>query len=75
MTGAGPAPACGGNGVTWELDPAVWRQVVEVNLLAPVYWALEMVARIAEMRQAAGLRRWQPTEDDQAVGVLRPLAA
>jgi 3-oxoacyl-[acyl-carrier protein] reductase len=25
----------GGNGVTWELDPAVWRQVVEVNLIAP----------------------------------------
>ena len=25
----------GGNGSTWELDPAVWRQVVEVNLIAP----------------------------------------
>ena len=25
----------GGNAVTWELDPAVWRQVVEVNLIAP----------------------------------------
>ena len=25
----------GGNGPTWELDPAVWRQVVEVNLVAP----------------------------------------
>ncbi|HEY4068490.1 MAG TPA: SDR family NAD(P)-dependent oxidoreductase [Burkholderiaceae bacterium] len=25
----------GGNGVTWELDPAIWRQVVEVNLIAP----------------------------------------
>jgi len=25
----------GGNGPTWELDPAVWRQVVEVNLIAP----------------------------------------
>ena len=25
----------GGNGLTWELDPAVWRQVVEVNLIAP----------------------------------------
>ena len=25
----------GGNGVTWELDPAVWRQVIEVNLVAP----------------------------------------
>lgn len=25
----------GGNGSTWELDPAVWRRVVEVNLIAP----------------------------------------
>lgn len=25
----------GGNAVTWELDPKVWRQVIEVNLIAP----------------------------------------
>lgn len=25
----------GGNAKTWELDPAVWRQVIEVNLVAP----------------------------------------
>jgi len=25
----------GGNATTWELDPAVWRRVVEVNLIAP----------------------------------------
>jgi 2-dehydro-3-deoxy-L-rhamnonate dehydrogenase (NAD+) len=25
----------GGNGVTWELEPAVWRRVVEVNLVGP----------------------------------------
>ena len=25
----------GGNGVTWALAPAAWRQVVEVNLIAP----------------------------------------
>ncbi len=25
----------GGNGPTWELDPAVWRRVVDVNLIAP----------------------------------------
>jgi 3-oxoacyl-[acyl-carrier protein] reductase len=25
----------GGNGVTWELDPGVWRRVVEVNLVGP----------------------------------------
>ena len=25
----------GGNGATWELDPAVWRRVIEVNLTGP----------------------------------------
>ncbi|MEO7852606.1 MAG: SDR family NAD(P)-dependent oxidoreductase [Rubrivivax sp.] len=25
----------GGNGVTWELDPAMWRRVIEVNLIGP----------------------------------------
>ena len=25
----------GGNATTWDLDPAVWRRVIEVNLIAP----------------------------------------
>ena len=25
----------GGNALTWELEPVVWRQVLEVNLVAP----------------------------------------
>ncbi len=25
----------GGNATTWDLEPAVWRQVIEVNLIAP----------------------------------------
>jgi 3-oxoacyl-[acyl-carrier protein] reductase len=25
----------GGNAVTWELDPAIWRRTIEVNLVAP----------------------------------------
>jgi 2-dehydro-3-deoxy-L-rhamnonate dehydrogenase (NAD+) len=25
----------GGNATTWELDPAIWRRVIEVNLVAP----------------------------------------
>ena len=25
----------GGNGSTWELEPAVWRRVIEVNLIGP----------------------------------------
>ncbi len=39
-----------------------FREVTEVNLMAPVYWALEMLAGIAEERQRHGLGRWGPPE-------------
>jgi len=51
-----------------ESDKAViyplktFREVTEINLIAPVYWALEMVARIAEERRRRGLGRWEPEE-------------
>ena len=43
----------------------LFRLVVDVNLIAPVYWALEMVARIAEGRAARGLKRWAASEGMQ----------
>jgi NAD(P)-dependent dehydrogenase (short-subunit alcohol dehydrogenase family) len=39
-----------------------FHKVTEVNLLAPIYWAMEMVARIAEDRAKRGLKRWEPVE-------------
>ncbi|MFO0909240.1 MAG: SDR family NAD(P)-dependent oxidoreductase [Isosphaeraceae bacterium] len=39
--------------------------VTEVNLVAPIYWGLEMVARIAEDRMKRGLKRWDPSEGIQ----------
>ena len=39
-----------------------FREVLEVNLVAPVYWAMEMVARVAEERRRRGLGRWEPGE-------------
>jgi len=43
----------------------LFRLVCEVNLIAPVYWGIEMVARIAEQRRSQGLGRWDPREDIQ----------
>lgn len=43
----------------------LFRQVVDVNLIAPVYWALEMIGRIAEGRAARGVKRWVPEEGIQ----------
>jgi len=39
-----------------------FREVTEINLIAPIYWALEMVARIAEHRLRRGLGRWESNE-------------
>jgi NAD(P)-dependent dehydrogenase (short-subunit alcohol dehydrogenase family) len=47
-----------------------FHEVLEVNLVAPTYWALEMVARIAEDRRRRGLGCWQPAESVQGTVVL-----
>ncbi len=47
-----------------------FRQVTEVNLLAPIYWGVEMVAHIAEDRARRGLKRWNPDENVQGVVVF-----
>ena len=47
-----------------------FRQVIEVNLVAPVYWALEMVGGIAQERARQGLKRWEPTEPLQGMVVF-----
>ena len=39
-----------------------FKLVVDVNLIAPVYWAMETIARIAEDRAEQGLKKWNPTE-------------
>lgn len=42
-----------------------FKLVVDVNLIAPVYWALEMIGRIAEDRAARGVKRWTADEGIQ----------
>ena len=47
-----------------------FRLVLDVNLLAPIYWALEMIARVAEDRAVRGLKRWTPSERMQGAVVF-----
>ena len=58
------------SGVAVLYDDALFRRVLEINLVHPVYWVMQMVARIAEQRAAAGLKQWQPSEAIQGSGVL-----
>ncbi|HUJ20061.1 MAG TPA: SDR family NAD(P)-dependent oxidoreductase [Bryobacteraceae bacterium] len=47
-----------------------FRQVAEVDLIAPIYWSLEMVARIAQWRYGQGLERWMPEEGISGVVIF-----
>ena len=38
----------GGNATTWELDPAVWRRVIEVNLVAPYLTCRNVVPQMTK---------------------------
>jgi len=49
---------------------ADFRLVTEVNLIAPIYWALTLVARIAEERHRQGKARWEPEEGIQGTVVF-----
>lgn len=54
-----------------EIYPvATFRLVADVNLIAPIYWAIEMVARIAEDRAKRGLKRWEPQEEVQGTVIF-----
>jgi len=47
-----------------------FRQVTEVNLIAPIYWAMETVAGVAEERARRGLKRWEPSEPLQGAVIF-----
>jgi NAD(P)-dependent dehydrogenase (short-subunit alcohol dehydrogenase family) len=57
-----------GQSVMYPVD--TFRMLVEVNLIAPVYWALEMVSRIAEERHAERIGRWGPDEGIQGTAIF-----
>lgn len=49
---------------------AKFREVTEVNLIAPIYWAIEMATRIAQDRVDRGLKRWDPAEEMQGAAIF-----
>lgn len=47
-----------------------FREVMDVDLIAPIYWGMEMVSRIAQDRRARGLKRWEPEERIQGTVIF-----
>ncbi|MEK9784474.1 MAG: SDR family oxidoreductase [Gammaproteobacteria bacterium] len=58
------------NGVANIYPAEVFRQVLEVNLIHPVYWAMEMIARIAVERNRQGLKKWRAEENVQGTVIF-----
>ena len=51
-------------------DENRFRQVLEVNLMHPVYWSMQMIAGIAEYRATNGDGKWNSDEEIQGVAVI-----
>ena len=47
-----------------------FKLVMEINLIAPVYWALELLARMVEYRVRKGLKKWLPEERIQGTVIF-----
>lgn len=47
-----------------------FKKVVEINMIAPAYWAMQMVGGIALQRKKQGLKRWHPDEGIQGAVVF-----
>jgi NAD(P)-dependent dehydrogenase (short-subunit alcohol dehydrogenase family) len=47
-----------------------FRKVTEINYIAPIYWAIETVARMAESRFSRGLKRWGPHEEEPQGAII-----
>ncbi|MGE0388197.1 MAG: SDR family NAD(P)-dependent oxidoreductase [Gammaproteobacteria bacterium] len=48
----------------------MFRLVTEVDLIAPIYWALELVGRMANFRLDQGMKKWDPAEGVQGAIVF-----
>ena len=48
-------------------DENTFRNVLDVNLVHPTYWAMETIAGIARQRTQDGLKKWAPEEKTQGV--------
>ena len=46
------------------------EEVLAINLVAPIYWAIDAIATVAEDRAKRGIGKWEPTEGNQGAVVF-----
>lgn len=47
-----------------------FRRVIEIDMTAPIYWALETIASVAADRRRRDLKKWQPDERVQGAVIF-----
>ena len=52
-----------GTGRAKIYDEETFRLVTEVNYVAPIYWAMEMIGRVVESRFSRGMSKWGPDQE------------
>ncbi len=52
-----------------------FRRVLDIDLIAPIYWAMRTIGSVAMDRKRRGLGRWKPEESNQGAIVLIGSAA
>ncbi len=52
-----------------------FRRVLDIDLIAPIYWAMRTIGSVAMDRTRRGLGRWRPDESNQGAIVLIGSAA
>ncbi|MCA9242659.1 MAG: SDR family oxidoreductase [Phycisphaerales bacterium] len=48
----------------------LFRRVLDVDLTAPIYWAMQTIASVAKHRESQGLKRWTSAEKIQGVVIF-----
>ena len=65
----------GGNGTTWELDPAVWRRTIEVNLIGPYLTCRHVVPVMLKAPGGKGGQAGQGGQGGQGYGRIVNIAS
>lgn len=59
-----------GTAIATIYDEGDFRKVLDVDLIAPIYWAMRTIASVAKSRAEKGLGEWQPEELVQGAIIL-----
>lgn len=58
------------NGQIETYPEDLFRRVIDVDLTAPIYWAVDTIASVARARKQSGGKKWEPSERVQGAVIF-----